>query len=66
VFICFFVFFILHCIYSDEIEVIRMSKETSLLDDGLGLVSYCFVIYYQNSKSYNTDMLTGKTLVQTV
>nr|YP_009171520.1 NADH dehydrogenase subunit 5 [Pseudothericles compressifrons]AJW76363.1 NADH dehydrogenase subunit 5 [Pseudothericles compressifrons] len=26
--------------------------------DGLGLVSYCLVIYYQNYKSYNAGMLT--------
>nr|AJG02544.1 NADH dehydrogenase subunit 5 [Maniola hyperantus] len=26
--------------------------------DGLGLVSYCLVIYYQNMKSYNAGMLT--------
>nr|YP_009445571.1 NADH dehydrogenase subunit 5 [Picromerus griseus]ATV99248.1 NADH dehydrogenase subunit 5 [Picromerus griseus] len=26
--------------------------------DGLGLVSYCLVIYYQNNKSYNAGMLT--------
>nr|YP_009566977.1 NADH dehydrogenase subunit 5 [Cryptopone sauteri]QBB73600.1 NADH dehydrogenase subunit 5 [Cryptopone sauteri] len=26
--------------------------------DGLGLVSYCLVIYYQNSQSYNSGMLT--------
>nr|UPL65514.1 NADH dehydrogenase subunit 5 [Metacanthus pulchellus] len=26
--------------------------------DGLGLVSYCLVIYFQNSKSYNAGMLT--------
>nr|YP_009750089.1 NADH dehydrogenase subunit 5 [Eudarcia gwangneungensis]QIJ46450.1 NADH dehydrogenase subunit 5 [Eudarcia gwangneungensis] len=26
--------------------------------DGLGLVSYCLVIYYQNIKSYNAGMLT--------
>nr|YP_010535305.1 NADH dehydrogenase subunit 5 [Megacopta lobata]UYA97805.1 NADH dehydrogenase subunit 5 [Megacopta lobata] len=26
--------------------------------DGLGLVSYCLVIYYQNFKSYNAGMLT--------
>ncbi|GLH16804.1 NADH-ubiquinone oxidoreductase chain 5 [Gryllus bimaculatus] len=25
--------------------------------DGLGLVSYCLVIYYQNVKSYNADMI---------
>nr|AOY39351.1 NADH dehydrogenase subunit 5 [Nosodendron sp. BMNH 840466] len=27
--------------------------------DGLGLVSYCLVIYYQNVKSYNSGMLTA-------
>nr|YP_010704180.1 NADH dehydrogenase subunit 5 [Julodis variolaris]WCO87686.1 NADH dehydrogenase subunit 5 [Julodis variolaris] len=27
--------------------------------DGLGLVSYCLVIYYQNFKSYNSGMLTA-------
>nr|QTJ25274.1 NADH dehydrogenase subunit 5 [Oryzaephilus surinamensis] len=27
--------------------------------DGLGLVSYCLVIYYQNLKSYNAGMLTA-------
>nr|YP_015441.1 NADH dehydrogenase subunit 5 [Scutigera coleoptrata]CAE01477.1 NADH dehydrogenase subunit 5 [Scutigera coleoptrata] len=26
--------------------------------DGLGLVSYCLVIYYQNSRSFNAGMLT--------
>nr|YP_010163972.1 NADH dehydrogenase subunit 5 [Acanthopsyche nigraplaga]QRK25810.1 NADH dehydrogenase subunit 5 [Acanthopsyche nigraplaga] len=26
--------------------------------DGLGLVSYCLVVYYQNEKSYNAGMLT--------
>jgi NADH-ubiquinone oxidoreductase chain 5 len=27
--------------------------------DGLGLVSYCLVIYFQNIKSYNAGMLTA-------
>nr|QBZ37569.1 NADH dehydrogenase subunit 5 [Sinodendron rugosum] len=29
--------------------------------DGLGLVSYCLVVYYQNSKSYNAGMITALT-----
>nr|YP_008378729.1 NADH dehydrogenase subunit 5 [Appalachioria falcifera]AFR77026.1 NADH dehydrogenase subunit 5 [Appalachioria falcifera] len=29
--------------------------------DGLGLVSYCLVIYYQNYRSYNAGMITGVT-----
>uniref|UniRef100_UPI0030E1807E NADH dehydrogenase subunit 5 n=1 Tax=Ernothrips longitudinalis TaxID=3045428 RepID=UPI0030E1807E len=29
--------------------------------DGLGLISYCLVIYYQNTKSYSSGMITALT-----
>lgn len=29
--------------------------------DGLGLVSYCLVIFYQRTKAYNAGMLTALT-----
>jgi len=29
--------------------------------DGLGLISYCLVIYYYNFRSYNAGMITGVT-----
>lgn len=40
--------------------IIRPNLISILLGwDGLGLVSYCLVIYYQNVKSYNAGMLTA-------
>nr|APF47490.1 NADH dehydrogenase subunit 5 [Choeras grammatitergitus] len=39
--------------------IISMNLLTILLGwDGLGLSSYCLVIYYQNKKSYNSGMIT--------
>jgi NADH-ubiquinone oxidoreductase chain 5 len=39
--------------------IIRPNIISILLgSDGLGLVSYCLVIYYQNVKSYNAGILT--------
>lgn len=29
--------------------------------DGLGLISYCLVIYYQNSKAYSSGIITALT-----
>lgn len=29
--------------------------------DGLGLISYCLVIYYQNYKSYSSGIITALT-----
>lgn len=40
--------------------IIRPNLVSILLGwDGLGLVSYCLVIYYQNIKSYNAGILTA-------
>lgn len=42
--------------------IIRPNLISILLGwDGLGLVSYCLVIYYQNIKSYNAGILTALT-----
>nr|UFX34268.1 NADH dehydrogenase subunit 5 [Kozhantshikovia vernalis] len=47
-----FVFSMLFLIISPNIVSILLGW------DGLGLISYCLVIYYQNEKSYNAGMLT--------
>nr|AIS38210.1 NADH dehydrogenase subunit 5 [Teslasena femoralis] len=55
-FICLVVMFVL----SMMLMIISPNLISILLGwDGLGLVSYCLVIYYQNSKSYNAGMLTA-------
>lgn len=42
--------------------IIRPNLVSILLGwDGLGLVSYCLVIYYQNVKSYNAGIITALT-----
>nr|YP_009775679.1 NADH dehydrogenase subunit 5 [Dahlica ochrostigma]QJA15907.1 NADH dehydrogenase subunit 5 [Dahlica ochrostigma] len=50
--VLFFVFSMLLLIISPNIISILLGW------DGLGLISYCLVIYYQNEKSYNAGMLT--------
>nr|YP_010446927.1 NADH dehydrogenase subunit 5 [Prosopocoilus laterotarsus]QNS37143.1 NADH dehydrogenase subunit 5 [Prosopocoilus laterotarsus maedaorum]UTM10034.1 NADH dehydrogenase subunit 5 [Prosopocoilus laterotarsus] len=50
-----FVFSMLLLIFSPNLISILLGW------DGLGLVSYCLVIYYQNVKSYNAGMITALT-----
>jgi len=55
-----FVLLILLFIFSIIIIIIRPNLIRILLGwDGLGLVSYCLVIYFQNVKSYNAGILTA-------
>nr|ALO76207.1 NADH deshydrogenase subunit 5 [Trox sp. TRO01] len=51
--VCMFVFSMMFLIISPNLISILLGW------DGLGLVSYCLVIYYQNVKSYNAGMLTA-------
>nr|YP_010527097.1 NADH dehydrogenase subunit 5 [Cechenena minor]UXR12434.1 NADH dehydrogenase subunit 5 [Cechenena minor] len=54
-----FVILILLFVFSMILLIISPNIISILLGwDGLGLVSYCLVIYYQNLKSYNAGMLT--------
>nr|YP_009995240.1 NADH dehydrogenase subunit 5 [Ochthebius plesiotypus]QNP09617.1 NADH dehydrogenase subunit 5 [Ochthebius plesiotypus] len=53
--VCMFVFSMMLLIISPNLISILLGW------DGLGLVSYCLVIYYQNIKSYNAGMLTALT-----
>nr|YP_010946278.1 NADH dehydrogenase subunit 5 [Allacta hainanensis]WGO56996.1 NADH dehydrogenase subunit 5 [Allacta hainanensis] len=55
-----FVFLVLLFVASMMFLIISPNMISILLGwDGLGLVSYCLVIYYQNNKSYNAGMLTA-------
>lgn len=54
-----FLFLVLLFVLSIMFLIIRPNLIRILLGwDGLGLVSYCLVIYYQNFKSYNAGILT--------
>jgi NADH-ubiquinone oxidoreductase chain 5 len=54
-----FILMVLLFVLSIIFLIIRPNIVSILLGwDGLGLVSYCLVIYYQNVKSYNAGMLT--------
>lgn len=55
-----FIFLVVIFVLSMMFLIISPSLISILLGwDGLGLVSYCLVIYYQNVKSYNAGMLTA-------
>uniref|UniRef100_UPI003002AD38 NADH dehydrogenase subunit 5 n=1 Tax=Homaloxestis plocamandra TaxID=3133851 RepID=UPI003002AD38 len=55
-----FIILVLMFVFSMMMLIISPNIISILLGwDGLGLVSYCLVIYYQNEKSYNAGMLTA-------
>jgi len=55
-----FIFLVLLFVFSMIIIIIRPNLISILLGwDGLGLVSYVLVIYYQNVKSYNAGIITA-------
>nr|YP_010472704.1 NADH dehydrogenase subunit 5 [Marumba saishiuana]UAT98112.1 NADH dehydrogenase subunit 5 [Marumba saishiuana]UVH65832.1 NADH dehydrogenase subunit 5 [Marumba saishiuana] len=55
-----FVILVMLFVFSMILLIISPNMISILLGwDGLGLVSYCLVIYYQNIKSYNAGMLTA-------
>nr|AFU50203.1 NADH dehydrogenase subunit 5 [Imatidium capense] len=54
-----FIMLVLLFVLSMSFLIISPNLMSILLGwDGLGLISYCLVIYYQNEKSYNAGMLT--------
>nr|QSF20084.1 NADH dehydrogenase subunit 5 [Xenapatidea procincta] len=54
-----FISLVLMFVFSMMLLIISPNLISILLGwDGLGLVSYCLVIYYQNVKSFNAGMLT--------
>nr|AMW67820.1 NADH dehydrogenase subunit 5 [Nallachius americanus] len=55
-----FIILVLLFVFSMMMLIISPNLISILLGwDGLGLVSYCLVIYYQNVKSYNAGMITA-------
>nr|YP_010579993.1 NADH dehydrogenase subunit 5 [Chironomus circumdatus]UZS77032.1 NADH dehydrogenase subunit 5 [Chironomus circumdatus] len=55
-----FIMMVLLFVFSMMMMILSPNLISILLGwDGLGLVSYCLVIYYQNVKSYNAGMLTA-------
>nr|UFK62214.1 NADH dehydrogenase subunit 5 [Habroscelimorpha dorsalis saulcyi] len=55
-----FILLVLMFVFSMMLLIISPNLISILLGwDGLGLVSYCLVIYYQNIKSYNAGMVTA-------
>nr|UGS80197.1 NADH dehydrogenase subunit 5 [Dagualachesilla anchicayaensis] len=55
-----FIFLVFSFVISMGLLIISPNLISLLLGwDGLGLTSYCLVIYYQNIKSYNAGMLTA-------
>nr|YP_010157545.1 NADH dehydrogenase subunit 5 [Pasiphila chloerata]QRG01693.1 NADH dehydrogenase subunit 5 [Pasiphila chloerata] len=55
-----FIILVLLFVFSMILLIISPNMISILLGwDGLGLISYCLVIYYQNLKSYNAGMLTA-------
>jgi NADH-ubiquinone oxidoreductase chain 5 len=55
-----FILLVLLFVFSIIMLILRPNLIRILLGwDGLGLVSYCLVVYYQNIKSYNAGILTA-------
>nr|YP_010471346.1 NADH dehydrogenase subunit 5 [Illeis koebelei]UHJ19223.1 NADH dehydrogenase subunit 5 [Illeis koebelei]UVF63304.1 NADH dehydrogenase subunit 5 [Illeis koebelei] len=55
-----FILLVVMFVFSMMLMILSPNLISILLGwDGLGLVSYCLVIYYQNVKSYNAGMLTA-------
>jgi NADH-ubiquinone oxidoreductase chain 5 len=55
-----FILLVVIFVFSIIILIISPNLISILLGwDGLGLVSYCLVIYFQNVKSYNAGILTA-------
>uniref|UniRef100_A0AAU7VA91 NADH-ubiquinone oxidoreductase chain 5 n=1 Tax=Stenopsocus pygmaeus TaxID=3074948 RepID=A0AAU7VA91_9NEOP len=58
----FFILLVFSFVLSMMLMIISPNLISILLGwDGLGLISYCLVIYYQNVKSYNAGMVTAMT-----